>query len=186
MRKNKLDTFEKDFYEKFGNTPAAQGAAKWIKDYFTTKNVHTLAVSDAVLIVNIYRAVKKRYEETKDLNIANKVDLAKVGYDNRLLDGVIKQISICRYFGLVEQPPEWNNSGMWRLTELGRNVAKSISKVPKHCVVVNGEVVSKSKEEISLKEMFQTYNSKIERAIERKKQVNDRYYDFSKDYVASY
>lgn len=183
MRKDRNNTFFEDFTLKFGKSYETLNIAEWVSKYYTNTNVHSLAIPNAVLLVHMYKEAKTRFDETKDINTANKIDIAELGYKHRLKDGVIKQISICKYFGLVEQPEDWRNSGIWRLTDLGRAVAKGLVTVPKYCTVVNGKVATKSKEEITLKEMFETYNHKVIRAIERKKKVNDSYYEFSKEYL---
>lgn len=186
MRKDKTATFEQDFHKQFGESDKAKEVAKWVKKYFTNTNVHTLSITNAVLLVTMFQSAKEKFEQCKDINVANKIDIGELGQRYRLKDGVIKQISICKYFGLVEQPSEWRNSGVWRLTDLGRAVAKSQATVSKYCTVVNGQVVTKSNEEVTLKEMFQTYTYKINKAIERKKKVNDEYYEFSRGYIKEY
>jgi len=133
-------------------------------------NKYTAGILNTLLILKMAEEVRHRLRKGIPFTEANKIHVPSL----QTTDGVKHSVTIASYLNLVIQPKEWSATGYWLITNWGWKALRG-GAVPKQAIFFRGDLLERSRETTTLKEMFTTHTDKIKSAIERRKKVGQDY-----------
>jgi hypothetical protein len=129
-------------------------------------SVYTADLLDALLILAMARDVRHKQMKGMPFTEANRVHIPTLPVS----DATRKRHSKVAYLGLIKQPPNISQTGIWVITSWGWKALRG-QPVPKQVKYWRRKFLSRSEEMTTLTEMFQTHTDAVKRAIERRKAV---------------
>lgn len=132
--------------------------------------VYTAGVIEALLVLKMAQSVRDQIRKGVPFTEANRVHVPTLATS----DGIRHAITRASYLGLVAQPPKTRNSGYWVITSWGWAALRGdpIARTAKYW---RGKLLERSAETTTLGEMFRTHTELVERALARRKAVENDY-----------
>ena len=145
------------------------------------ENIYEPDIFDALLLLQMAKIVRNHMDKKDDGTYLTFTQANRVHIDE-ISDYTVKsRRTKVSYLNFIVQQKGTKGSGVWVITTRGWEALRGIP-VPKTVVVFRGKIEERGVEKITLSEMFKNHSDRVERAIERKKDIKHDYRNAFFDY----
>lgn len=145
------------------------------------QNVYTADLHTGLLLYKAAQEVQLAVKKGKPFTEANLVHVPTLVHSQGATEATTKNVAISQYLNFMHQPDSKKRTGFYVITTWGWK-ALAGEPVPKWVKVWRGEIVERSTETTTLKQMFQTHRDRVQKSVAMRRRIEADYTEDVRDY----